>query len=198
MSSTGGGVEEPRDNYVERVTIKWVKDVIVGLRLCPWANSVLVDGGIRVVVSDAEEEDVMIEEIKREMRNLAALPANGPNATTLIVTDKLFDDFFDYNMFVGRIEAEIDRLGVREHVQLATFHPEYQFSGTSKNDPTNWTNKSPFPIFHLLVIPPSHPPLLHLLPISALLYGSQQPLAIQQHHQPSASLQPPRRPHMPN
>ena len=159
MCSQGGGSRETRNQYVERVTIKWVKDVIVGLRLCPWANSVLVDGGIRVVVSDAEEEDVMLGEIREEMRALAALPGNGPNATTLIVTDRLFDDFFDYNMFVGRIEEEIDRLEVREHLQLATFHPDYQFGDTSKGDPANWTNRSPFPIFHLLVIPPPSSPL---------------------------------------
>lgn len=159
MCSQGGGPREPHNQYVERVTIKWVKDVIVGLRLCPWANSVLVDGGIRVVVSDAEEEDVMLGEIREEMRALAALPENGPNATTLIVTDRLFDDFFDYNMFVGRIEAEIDRLEVRELLQLATFHPDYQFGDTSKGDPANWTNRSPFPIFHLLVIPPPSSPL---------------------------------------
>lgn len=151
-----------RSARIRRVTLKWVEDVIVGLRLCPWANSVLKDGAIKVVVSEAEEVDELMEEIKTEMGILSDLPAIGPNATTLIVTDRLLDDFFDYNTFANEVDEAIDDLDLRDSLQVATFHPDYQFGGTGKSDPENWTNRSPFPIFHLLVKHAPFSPHVHV------------------------------------
>lgn len=144
--SKGGSTDE----RVKRVTLRWIEKVVVGLNLCPWANSALVKGQIRVVVSGAKDEDALLQECIQEIQALSELPP-APNATTVIVTENLLSDFvMDYIPFTAAVDDAIDGLDLRGVVQLATFHPQYQFGHLEPEDSENWTNRAPYPILHLL------------------------------------------------
>lgn len=130
-------------------TQAWIERAVIGLDLCPFAKAVHVKGQIRYVVSDAQTPETLLDDLERE---LLALAQAAPDAvgTTLLIHPYVLDDFLDYNDFIDVADAAVERLGLAGVLQVASFHPQYQFAGTAPDDITNYTNRSPYPTLHLL------------------------------------------------
>lgn len=130
-------------------TRAWIEKAVIGLELCPFARSVYVGDRIRYCVSGATGEDALVEDLVRELAALGSTP-EALCETTLLIHPGVLTDFMDYNVFLGSADVEIDRLGLRGEIQIASFHPHYQFAGTAPDDLGNFTNRSPYPMLHLL------------------------------------------------
>lgn len=132
----------------KRVT-QWLHDVVIGLNLCPFANKPTRAGQVRLSVSDALTEEALLEIIESELQRLDSESVMSLE-TTLVIAPKMLSDFWDYNQFIGWVEALISRNGWEGVYQLATFHPDYCFAGAEPEDAENLTNRAPYPIFHLI------------------------------------------------
>ena len=122
---------------------------MIGLNLCPFAKAVCVKNQVRLVVSKARHADDLLEELDRELDLLVATPASEID-TTLLIHPTLFVDFLDFNDFLEIAEGVVDEHGLEGVIQLAGFHPQFQFDGTEPEDIGNYTNRAPFAIVHLL------------------------------------------------
>lgn len=130
-------------------TREWIEKAVIGLNLCPFAKSVYVKNQVRIVVSSARHIDGFLEDLDRELDHLAEVDPEVTD-TTLLIHPTLFPDFLDFNdvhQIADEAVAEHDLEGV---IQIASFHPEYQFEGTEPDDITNYTNRAPFPTLHLI------------------------------------------------
>lgn len=130
-------------------TREWIEKAVIGLNLCPFAKSVYVKNQVRIVVSDARHIDGFLEDLDRELDHLAEVNPEVTD-TTLLIHPTLFPDFLDFNdvhQIADEAVAEHDLEGV---IQIASFHPQYQFEGTEPDDITNYTNRAPFPTLHLI------------------------------------------------
>lgn len=130
-------------------TRAWVDRMVIGLNLCPFAKAVQVRGQVRYVVSEATDVDGLLDELRDEMDRLATTEPALVD-TTLLIHPQLLNDFLDYNEFLGAAEEMLVQLGHEGVLQLASFHPQFQFAGTAADDVTNATNRSPYPTLHLL------------------------------------------------
>ena len=130
-------------------TLAWVDRAVIGLNLCPFARAVRVKGQIRCVVSDATDTETLLRTLCDEAQRLIDTDATQCE-TTLLVHPQVLTDFGDYNDFLDIAEAALTELGCDGVLQLASFHPDYQFAGTEPDDVTNATNRSPHPTLHLL------------------------------------------------
>ncbi|HTH48701.1 MAG TPA: DUF1415 domain-containing protein [Candidatus Limnocylindria bacterium] len=130
-------------------TREWLEKAVIGLNLCPFAKAVHVRGQIRYAVSDARDEATLLADLRAELQALhAAMPEELD--TTLLIHPYVLGDFADYNAFLVSAEAVIEDTGLPGEIQLASFHPQYQFAGTAPDDIENYTNRSPYPLLHLL------------------------------------------------
>ena len=141
--------EFPEDADVIAATKAWLEKDVIGLNLCPFAKAVHVAGQIRYVVSKASTAWTLLSDLAAE---LIALHEADPATvdTTLLIHPRVLTDFFEYNDFLGDADAALQRLGLVGTIQIASFHPDYQFADTEPDDPTNRTNRSPYPTLHLL------------------------------------------------
>jgi uncharacterized protein len=127
----------------------WIERAVIGLNLCPFAKGVYLSNRVRFVVSEGRTADALLGELERELRALAdAAPEDVE--TTVLIHPHVLRSFFDYNDFLDVADAAIDRLDLTGVLQIASFHPDYQFAGTAPDDVTNYTNRSPYPMLHLL------------------------------------------------
>ncbi|WP_372524480.1 DUF1415 domain-containing protein [Piscinibacter sp.] len=130
-------------------TRAWLIRAVIGLNLCPFARAVQAKNQIRYVVSDATEPQALLDTLRGELRRLAdADPAE--IETTLLVHPQVLTDFLDYNDFLDLADAAVEDLGYAGVLQVASFHPLYQFAGTAADDVSNASNRSPYPMLHLL------------------------------------------------
>ena len=130
-------------------TTTWLEKAVIGLNLCPFAKAVHSKGQIRWVLSDATEPMALLELLVHELQHLAAADPESVD-TTLIVHPQVMQDFMDFNDFLGVAEAALAELNLDGVLQIASFHPQFQFAGTDIDDITNATNRSPYPTLHLL------------------------------------------------
>ncbi len=137
------------DELVMQQTRHWLEKAVIGLNLCPFAKAVYVKNQVRLVVSHARHADDLLEELDGELDRLVAAPADEID-TTLLIVPTLFDDFLDFNDFLEIAEGVLDEHGLEGVVQLASFHPKFQFEGTGLDDIGNYTNRAPFATLHLL------------------------------------------------
>ena len=130
-------------------TQDWLEKAVIGLNLCPFAKAVQARGQIRWVLSDAQDTETLLAELVNELRHLAdADPAL--TDTTLLVHPQALIDFLDFNDFLQQADAALEQLGLEGVLQIAPFHPQFQFAGTGADDVGNFSNRSPFPTLHLL------------------------------------------------
>jgi hypothetical protein len=134
---------------VTRQTRRWLERAVIGLNLCPFARAVYVRGQVRCAVTGACSADELLAELEGE---LLALVQADPQATdtTLLIHPRALHEFLDFHFFLGQADAALKRLGLAGIVQIAGFHPRFEFAGSSPDDIENCTNRSPFPILHLL------------------------------------------------
>ena len=137
------------DEQVLQKTKHWLESAVIGLNLCPFAKAVYVKNQVRLVVSKARHADDLLEELDRELDLLVATPAEEID-TTLLIHPTLFDDFLDFNDFLEIAEGVVEEHGLEGVVQLASFHPQFQFDGTQPDEISNYTNRAPFAVLHLL------------------------------------------------
>jgi uncharacterized protein len=130
-------------------TRAWVERAVIGLNLCPFAKAPQVKGQVRYALSEAREPQDLLVVLLDELNLLAATPAERIE-TTLLIHPHVLTDFADYNDFLGLAEDAVAELGLDGVIQVASFHPRYQFEGTGADDLGNATNRSPYPTLHLL------------------------------------------------
>lgn len=137
------------DDEILARTREWVEKAVIGLNLCPFARAVWVKDQVRVVVSRARHVDAFLDDLDHELDLLAGTPAEQID-TTLLVHPTLFPDFEVFNDFLGVVDDVVAEHELEGVIQVAPFHPQFRFEGTEPDDITNATNRSPFPILHLL------------------------------------------------
>ena len=136
-------------NRMVQDTLRWLERAVIGLNLCPFAKAVLVKGQVHCKVSQASTLEALRDDLIQALKDLVALePA--VRDTSLLIIQNLLQDFMDYNDFLNVADDCLLALDLEGEIQIASFHPQYQFAGTDENDITNFTNRSPYPTLHLI------------------------------------------------
>jgi hypothetical protein len=130
-------------------TKQWLEKAVIGLNLCPFAKAVYLKDQIRYVVSRAVSPKALLAELTAELQALVAADPLEAD-TTLLIHPQVLVDFQDYNEFLGVADAAVAELELEGVLQIASFHPRYQFAGSDPDDIANYTNRSPYPMLHLL------------------------------------------------
>ncbi|WP_318427191.1 DUF1415 domain-containing protein [Photobacterium leiognathi] len=136
-------------NNIEKAVEQWLNDVVIGLNLCPFAAKPQRNKQIKIFVSTDNNENDLLESIYLQLKELDETPVSELE-TTLVVAPYLFEEFDDYNQFLDLVEGLVVQLGKSGVYQIASFHPNYCFYGTEPDDAENLTNRSPYPVFHLI------------------------------------------------
>jgi hypothetical protein len=137
------------DEPVLANTRRWLEKAVIGLNLCPFARAVYVKGQVRIVVSRARHLDAFLDQLDAELDLLQSTPAEQID-TTLLVHSTLFPDFLQFNDFLGVVDDVVAEHGLEGVIQVASFHPQFQFEGSEPDDISNATNRAPYPMLHLL------------------------------------------------
>lgn len=132
---------------IEAATLDWVQRVVIGLNLCPFANAVLKSDNIALVTETSTDMAVVLDSLAKQFYAVSSGPQDG---TTLLILPEGFSDFETYLDLVDLANDLLADLDFEGHLQLATFHPQYQFSDSDFDDAANYTNRSPYPMLHLL------------------------------------------------
>lgn len=130
-------------------TRRWLEKSVIGLNLCPFAAGPYRDNRVHFCVSEQRTASGLLEELRRELLSLREVDPL-QRETTLLIHPWVLGDFLEYNDFLEACEAAIDDLGLEGEIQVASFHPQYQFAHTRPDDIENFTNRSPYPMLHLL------------------------------------------------
>ena len=130
-------------------TQAWVETMVIGLNLCPFAKAAQARNQIRYVVCEASDEESLLSALLDEMTHLVATDPAVLD-TTMLIHPHVLGDFLDFNDFLNPAEALLVEQGLEGVLQIASFHPRFQFAGTGADDVTNATNRSPYPTLHLL------------------------------------------------
>jgi hypothetical protein len=138
-----------RIRSAELETRAWVRRAVVGLNLCPFAKSPMSKNQIRYVVDVTGDPAVLLESLRVEMQSLVRADPEQLE-TTLLIHPNVLADFIDFNDFLDLADAALEELGYEGVLQVASFHPLYQFAGAEFDDVANSTNRSPYPTLHLL------------------------------------------------
>ncbi len=145
---------EPRaiGESAERVIAKtrdWVEKAVIGLRLCPFAATPYQRGQIRYRVSEQTTTSGLAEDLAAELLHVAAADPNACE-TSLLIHPRVLHEFLDYNEFLDQADATVESLGFTGELQIASFHPAYQFADTAPDAIENYSNRSPYPMLHVL------------------------------------------------
>ncbi len=137
------------EKNVELDMRRWLERAVIGLNLCPFAKAVHVKEQIHYAVSQAQTPQDLLQDLEDE---IVALMAHEPEerSTTLLMAPHCLDDFLDFNDFLEIADHVLTELELDSVLQIASFHPQFQFADTEPNDVTNNTNRAPYPTLHLL------------------------------------------------
>lgn len=134
----------PDSQFIDPVR-RWVENVVIGLNFCPFARQELEH--TRYSVCYHRKIKAVLQSLEAELQHLRTNPQI---VTCLLILAQGFEEFYHYLELVDRADGLLDQHGYRGDFQLASFHPDYQFDGEAADDPSNYTNRSPFPVLHLL------------------------------------------------
>jgi hypothetical protein len=149
MKKQNGRLPATDHDRVVAETRAWVRRAVIGLNLCPFARGVDIKNQIRYVVVDVTDPEGLLTVLCEELQHLAdADPAEID--TTLLIHPQVMQDFEDFNDFLEFADAAVEELQLEGVLQVASFHPQFQFADTDPDDITNATNRSPYPTLHLL------------------------------------------------
>jgi hypothetical protein len=129
------------------VTRAWVSEIVVGLNLCPFAERAL--NKTRFTQSDAETPEDLLLALGKELQLIASAPRQEIE-TTLLICPRATQNFLDFNELLGLAENLVHDLQLEGTIQVVGFHPLFQFAGVEPDSVDNFTNRSPYPTFHLL------------------------------------------------
>lgn len=130
-------------------TRRWLERAVIGLNLCPFAKAVVAKDQVRYVLSAATTPEALLEELAYELVRLQQTEPEQVD-TTLLIHPQVLTDFLDYNDFLDTADAAVEALELDGEIQVASFHPDYQFADTDYDDVGNCSNRSPYPMLHLL------------------------------------------------
>jgi hypothetical protein len=128
---------------------RWLERAVIGLNLCPFAKAVHTKGQIHYAVSQATDAEALRQDLVDELNSLLAQDPSARD-TTLLIAPRVLADFLDYNDFLGVADKLLRKMKLQGVLQIASFHPDFQFGGTAADDITNYTNRAPYPCLHLL------------------------------------------------
>ncbi len=128
---------------------QWLDQVVIGLDLCPFAARPRCEKRVRIAVSHARNAEVLLDDLQAELEHLADTPVEALETTLLAIPDML-GDFAEYNDFLDAVDLWMEQFGWEGELQVASFHPQYQFADTEADDPGNLTNRSPWPLLHII------------------------------------------------
>lgn len=128
---------------------QWLDEVVIGLNLCPFAAKPQREKRVRIAVSHATDEEALLNDLQAELERLSDTPATDLETTLLAIPDML-EDFAQYNDFLDAVDLWVEQFGWEGELQVASFHPNYQFADTDADDPGNLTNRSPWPLLHII------------------------------------------------
>jgi len=137
----------PTNNVVINQTRKWLSTVVIGYGLCPFAKKEFDDGTIRYAIIESTDLEHQLSDL---IRHCAELDRDAKRETSLLIFPKGLSKFSDYLDLFDLATALLRDQGYEGVYQLASFHPRYRFEGTDENDPSNYTNRSPYPMLHIL------------------------------------------------
>lgn len=141
--------DQPDSDTLIAQTQRWLERAVIGLNLCPFAKSVHIKNQIRYVVSDARDEQAVLEDLHRLLEEVAQADPEQVD-TALLILPHALADFMDYNDFLEIADGLLERMELDGVLQIASFHPRYQFEGSQPDDIENYTNRSPYPMLHVL------------------------------------------------
>ncbi len=137
----------------ERIAIedtqKWLLEAVVGLNLCPFAKAVVVKDMVRYRVCASSDPADVLAMLREELQHLAEADSDTLD-TTLLIAPNALPNFLDFNDFLADCDEVLIDLELDGVLQVADFHPHYQFGGTEADDIENFTNRTPYPTLHLL------------------------------------------------
>lgn len=136
-------------NEIVAATHQWLERAVIGLNLCPFAKAVHVKGQVRYVVSAAQTEEALLDDLERELKFLVESSPEEVE-TTLLITPDVLADFADFANFLDLVEVVLRTQGLVGILQVASFHPDYVFADAEPDDIANHTNRAPYPTLHLL------------------------------------------------
>jgi len=136
-----------QEQSVIAATRRWIERFVVGFNLCPFARRELEEGRVRFAVTRARDALQLLQALQDE---LELLGADGDLETTLLIHPEVLSGFSDYNQFLDDCERLLRALDLEGVFQIASFHPDYQFAGTDPGDAENFSNRSPYPMLHIL------------------------------------------------
>jgi uncharacterized protein len=136
-------------NIVITDTVRWLERSVIGLNLCPFAKAPHVKGQIHYVVSQAKGLEGLRDELIEQLQVLAELSAE-ERETTLLIVPQMLRDFLEFNDFLDEADGVLQELDLEGVLQVASFHPDFQFADADPSDLGNYTNRSPYPTLHLL------------------------------------------------
>lgn len=139
----------PSPDDVIAATRRWLEKAVIGLNLCPFAKSVYIKNQLRFVVSSADSAEVLQADLAAELLKLKETDAAEVD-TILLIHPYVLNDFLDFNDFLDVVDMTVDALGLEGEIQVANFHPGYQFADAGPDDISNYTNRAPYPTLHLL------------------------------------------------
>ncbi|GAD23106.1 DUF1415 domain-containing protein [Acidovorax sp. MR-S7] len=137
------------DATVVQDTVRWLERAVIGLNLCPFAKGVHTKGQIHYAVSHATDARGLLEDLQRELEALAEASPEKRD-TTLLMAPQALPDFLDFNDFLELADELVEAMDLAGILQVAPFHPRFQFDGTEVGDVGNCTNRAPYPTLHLL------------------------------------------------
>lgn len=137
------------DQQIIDDTQQWLDNVVIGLNLCPFAAKPRNEKRVRIAISHATNEDVLLSDLQAELEHLADTPVEELETTLLVIADML-ENFEDYNDFLDAVDLWVEQFCWEGELQVASFHPQYQFADTEPDDPGNLTNRSPWPMLHII------------------------------------------------
>jgi hypothetical protein len=141
--------ENADDAAIVAATRRWVDRAVIGLNLCPFAKAVQVKDQVRYVVSHARTPESLLDTLMDELQLLADTDPEQID-TTLLIHPYVLEDFLDFNEFLDVADAAVEDMSLDGELQIASFHPAYQFADTAPDDISNYTNRAPYPTLQLL------------------------------------------------
>ncbi len=136
-----------QENIIIESVRQWVESFVVELNLCPFVKREWVNNRVRLFATNVVTEEQLLEVLQTE---LELLNSDAAVETTLLIHPKVLQDFYDYNEFLNLADSLLIEMDLEGVYQIASFHPNYQFGGTDSDDVENCTNRSPYPMLHLL------------------------------------------------
>lgn len=137
-----------QSQFIER-TKAWLEQTVIGLNLCPFAKAPYMKQQIRYQVSMARDAKTLLADLRVELLFLMGADPFEVE-TSLLIHPFVLQDFVAYKSFLDLADAAIAELDLEGELQVASFHPDYQFAGTQPQDVENFTNRSPYPMLHIL------------------------------------------------